>query len=336
MIEGNKPITVSTLLTLYSNGLSSNFDGKLIMLEGFFTDSNRKLYGKYYYDSVISLDKQHKITTQFTERIKSKLVSGHYYNFQGSLHRSPTLDNESRINVLFRVSKVLDHKEDVQIVSKHEYDIIRARFDREFPIIHDIILNKFELGKKPTLDIITGIQSTSEDDYSNQLLDKDYYNIRNHKCNLSSKVELIEFLSTYNFKDSDLLIILRGGGSGLEVFDDIELCRVAIELSVPFITGIGHEKDKTMLQRVSDKGFSTPTSVGAFLQKTVNSFKDRTRLLKEKEYEMERFKKQVENDRLLISSELHAQRRTLTILWVSLVLSIIVIVYFTYLFASIS
>ena len=57
------------------------------------------------------------------------------------------------------------------------------------------ILKKIELGKKPNLDVILGVQSTSGDDYSNQLLDKQYFNIRHHTCNLASPKEILEFLN---------------------------------------------------------------------------------------------------------------------------------------------
>ncbi len=187
---------------------------------------------------LIDKDKKQKITTQITESQKSKLTSGNYYQYQGFITKAQSLDNDSRLKVFFRVTKILKHEEKVQIVSKVEYDIIRARFDREFPIIQDILLKKIEREDKPVLDVITGIQSTSHDDYINQLQDKEYYIMSHHKCNMSSKNGIIEFLNSYNFADSDLLIILRGGGSGLEVFNEIELRKRAIELHIPFITGI--------------------------------------------------------------------------------------------------
>lgn len=312
-------ISVTTLQSLYTNSLSSTLDGKVIVLEGFYSDNNGKLYGKHYYDEILSKDKQNRITTQITPTIKSKLEIGSYYNFQGFISRGQALDNNSKLNVYFRVTKILEYKEEVQLVSKVEYDIIRARFDREFPIIQDILLNKIEIKQKPTLDIITGIQSTSKDDYSNQLYDEDYYNIRHHKCNLSSKNGILEFLDTYNFNNSDLLIILRGGGSGLEVFDDVELCKKVIGLPIPFITGIGHYEDKTLLERVSDMGIATPTAVGVFLQKVVNSHKERLKLVDK-----------VEDEKMLLINQINSQKKSLTIFLFVIIVLIIAVGFMTY------
>ncbi|MEN3324810.1 exodeoxyribonuclease VII large subunit [Mariniflexile soesokkakense] len=330
MQEKTNSILVSTLLSLYANSLSSTLDGQMVVLEGFYSDNYGKLYGRYFYDEILDKDKSHKITAQFTESLKTKLNSGSYYQFQGFIQKAQSIDNDSRLKVFFRVTKILKHEEKVQIVSKVEYDILRARFDRDFPIIQDILLNKIEREQKPIIDIITGVQSTSHEDYSNQLHDKEYYNIRHHKCNLSSKDAILEFLNSYNFADSDLLVIIRGGGSGLEVFNEIELCKRAIELPIPFVTGLGHDEDKTLLQRVSDKAFSTPTAVGVFLQKVVSSHKERLRLVSNKDLEMERFKKQVESEKLLLTSRIESQKKSYNLVLLIIAILIVIIVVITY------
>ncbi|MEC3905541.1 exodeoxyribonuclease VII large subunit [Tamlana sp. 2201CG12-4] len=334
MSETNGIITVSTLQTLYANSLSSILDGQIIVLESFYFDKQGKLYGKYYYDELVSKDKRNRITVQFSEDIKKQLVSGQYYKLQGFITKAQSLDNDSRLKVFFRATKVLKLEKEVQLVSKVEYDIIRARFDREFPIIQDILLEKIEKEDKPIIDIITGVQSTSKDDYSNQLLDKEYYIIRHHKCNLSSKDDILKFLNSYNFSDSDLLIILRGGGSGLEVFNEIELCKKAIELPIPFITGIGHDSDKTLLQRVSDKGLSTPTSVGVFLQKIVNIHKQRLKLLSSKNMEISKYKKEVENEKLLITNQLSSKKKTLLFVSILAAFLLLIVGYLIYLLVA--
>jgi exodeoxyribonuclease VII large subunit len=328
MTANNKTISVSTLLSLYANSLSSTLDGQLLVVEGFYSENNNKLYGQYYYDEVISKEKKHKITIQITTELKSKLVSGKYYNFQGYINRGQTLDNDSRLKVFFRVTKILEHIEDVQLISKVEYDIVQARFERDFPLISDILSNKIEQGKKPVLDVVTGVQSTSKDDYLGQLPDYHYYEIRHHKCNLSTKDELLGFISSNDFSDTDLIIILRGGGSGLEVFNEIDLCKKMIELPVPFITGIGHDADKTLLERVADRGFSTPTAVGGFLQNIVNNHKERIKVIKAKDDEITLIRKHSEEDKLLLSNQIKSQKRTINAVLIILILFIIIFVYF--------
>ena len=328
MPEANNKVTVTTLQTLYANSLSSTLDGKLLILEGFYFSKNGKLYGKYYYDEIVSKEKQHRITAQFTPSLKKQVEEGKYYQFEGFINKSQSVSNDSKLNVFFTVTKIIKHEEKVQLITKVEYDIIQARFERDFPLINDILLNKIEKGSVPNIDIITGIQSTSQDDYMSQLSDAEYYRINSHKCNLSSKKDIVEFLSLYDFSNTDLLIILRGGGSGLEVFNEINLCKKAIELPIPFITGIGHDSDKTLLEKVADRGFSTPTAVGAFLQGIVNKYKERVSLLKTKDEELKRLHKQTENEKLLLSNQITSQKKILNVALIVLFLFITLFIYF--------
>ncbi|SFZ90347.1 Exonuclease VII, large subunit [Flaviramulus basaltis] len=328
MSKTDNTITVSTLLNLYANSLSSSMDGNLIDVEGFFSDNNNKLYGQYYYDEILSKDKQHKITIQITNDLKTKLTNGKYYNFQGYISRGQSLDNNSRLKVYFKVTKILKYKEEVQLISKVEYDIVQARFERDFPLITDVLADKIQKGQKPILDVITGVQSTSKDDYLGQLPDFNFYEIRHHKCNLSTKDEILNFLNSSGFKDTDLLILLRGGGSGLEVFNEIELCKKAIELPVPFITGIGHDADKTLLQKVADKGFSTPTAVGSFLQGIVNTYNERIKVIKTKDDEISLYKKHLEEEKLNSSNKINTQKKTINVILILLFFFVLSFIYF--------
>jgi len=65
---------------------------------------------------------------------------------------------------------------------------------------------------------------------------------------------------------SDIIAIVRGGGSGLEVFDDVELANAVLDASVPVIAAIGHDKDNPLVKEIADKALSTPTAFGNYLR----------------------------------------------------------------------
>ena len=323
-MKNSHTYSISTLTSLYSQSLSSTLDAQLIKVEGFYFDNQGKIYGHCYYDEIKDKNKKNSITIQLTENVKSQLVSGRYYQFQGYVNKGQNLTSDSRLQVYFRVTKVLKHEADVQLISKIEYDIVRERFDRDFPIIQDVLLNKIEKGKNPILDVIIGVKSTSKEDYLNQLYNDEYYTIRHHMCNLSSQTDILRFIDSYDFKDTDLLIILRGGGTGLEIFNELELCEKIINIPAPFVTGIGHHEDITLLQRVSDRAFSTPTSVGVFLQKVVDSYKERRQLFEDKENELLMLKKQALLEKNILEDKIEKQRKTLKKVFGLIVLMIII------------
>ncbi len=65
----------------------------------------------------------------------------------------------------------------------------------------------------------------------------------------------------------DVVVIIRGGGatSDLSDFDSYPLAACVALMPLPVITGIGHERDETVLDHVAHTHLKTPTAVGAFL-----------------------------------------------------------------------
>ena len=72
----------------------------------------------------------------------------------------------------------------------------------------------------------------------------------------------------YNHADCfDVVVIIRGGGatSDLNSFDSYLLAANCAQFPLPIITGIGHERDDTILDMVAHTRMKTPTAVAEFL-----------------------------------------------------------------------
>lgn len=67
--------------------------------------------------------------------------------------------------------------------------------------------------------------------------------------------------------DFDAVVIIRGGGatSDLSGFDTLELAENVANFPLPIITGIGHERDESVLDMISCVRVKTPTAAAAFL-----------------------------------------------------------------------
>lgn len=65
----------------------------------------------------------------------------------------------------------------------------------------------------------------------------------------------------------DVVVIIRGGGStsDLNSFDSYLLATNCAQFPLPIITGIGHERDDTILDMVAHTRMKTPTAVAEFL-----------------------------------------------------------------------
>jgi len=65
----------------------------------------------------------------------------------------------------------------------------------------------------------------------------------------------------------DCVVIIRGGGARLDLaaFDSLPICEAIAKISLPVLTGIGHDVDETVLDMVAHRSLKTPTAVADFI-----------------------------------------------------------------------
>jgi exodeoxyribonuclease VII large subunit len=88
-----------------------------------------------------------------------------------------------------------------------------------------------------------------------------------------SKENIINGIRFFNENKTDVILISRGGGSfeDLNVFNDLKVAEEAYKSTVPIVTGIGHETDRTLTDYVADIYCHTPTAAA---ERIIRGFKD--------------------------------------------------------------
>ena len=73
--------------------------------------------------------------------------------------------------------------------------------------------------------------------------------------------------SDYSDNPFDCVVIIRGGGatSDMSGFDTLALAENVANFPLPIITGIGHDRDESILDMISHTRVKTPTAAAAFL-----------------------------------------------------------------------
>mgnify|MGYP000899773174 FL=1 len=70
----------------------------------------------------------------------------------------------------------------------------------------------------------------------------------------------------------DAVVIIRGGGAVNDMawLNDYDLARFICDLNIPVLTGIGHERDNTVLDEVANTRFDTPSKVAAGIEQVIS------------------------------------------------------------------
>ena len=72
----------------------------------------------------------------------------------------------------------------------------------------------------------------------------------------------------------DCVIIIRGGGAqvDLDCFDSYDVAAHVAQFPIPVVTGIGHERDETVIDLIAHTRMKTPTAVAEFLVGRLHTF----------------------------------------------------------------
>ena len=121
--------------------------------------------------------------------------------------------------------------------------------------------------------VISSATAAGYGDFCNQLADNPYgFQFRTQLFPAIMQGEgveqsIIAALERIYHKDIDCVVIIRGGGatSDMSGFDTLALAENVANFPLPIITGIGHDRDESILDMVSHTSVKTPTAAAAFL-----------------------------------------------------------------------
>jgi exodeoxyribonuclease VII large subunit len=84
-------------------------------------------------------------------------------------------------------------------------------------------------------------------------------------------VALDDVMTAHAERPFDALAIIRGGGTVTDLawLNDLEVARRLCECPIPVLTGIGHERDNTILDEIAHRRFDTPSKVALHITQTV-------------------------------------------------------------------
>lgn len=306
-----------------------------IYLRGRYTKKGEKYSekSKCYYHFLQGVSGQ-KIKIEIQEnRIKEfKGYEEDILTIQGCFRLS--YDNNGNAYSILRFIQIIDSEVDnsnlieeikiLKLISKNTESIQRKKINFERNMFEKINLNEqlkilFLLpisGYDSKSDILDNIDSR----YSNWIkYQVDDVNIQN-KQSILKKIDQIKKSSIKDYKIEsnlqeivkhenlnpdtlvencfDLIVIARGGGDDLSVFDDYEIVENLLKLKTPLVVAIGHHKDVTYTDVISARACSVPKDVAILINDLCENFEEKINLLEEKEIkddEIKNLKDQLKN-----------------------------------------
>ncbi len=131
------------------------------------------------------------------------------------------------------------------------------------------------------IGVITSIDSAARHDFVHELsasgigFHVDVIDARMQGRDTDATV--LSALRLFRHMKPDVVAIVRGGGSRSDLawFDSEPLARMIADMPIPIFTGIGHEIDDSVVDRVAHSSFKTPTAVAAAIVARVSKQRGR-------------------------------------------------------------
>ncbi len=150
--------------------------------------------------------------------------------------------------------------------------LIREKGNIGYKNVSQVLRNRLYADQKPRLVLIIGIQGIVDADVLVAVGEAaSYYELIFKRLSLTDPIQLASALQNVN---GDVIAVVRGGGSGLEVFDEPDILEAALKLKVPFIVALGHVQDIPLLEQIADQVLTTPTALGTYLKNLVEEVEE--------------------------------------------------------------
>lgn len=262
-----------------------------------FNNMAKNFYGQFF-DELEDINKN-KITLIVNEDMRKNLQDGEFYEIKGKLTTHP-----DTYSMKVKLYTRLELEEAFLIANKKDFPKLKVALDRKKSLLElkseknkqteNWLYQKLEKDEKVNFLVITSLKGhngTTETDILNDIYetegDKDklkkYFGFSSTRDENILRVTFLDHNIILEIKKKieeskkqghiyDYLVFIKGGGSKMKLFDNLDFCNEVVNLNIPFITAVGHSDDNIrLLCDLADINYKVPLQFGSKLIGKINS-----------------------------------------------------------------
>ncbi len=264
--EPEPAYTPAAVVHLFNNAIAVPQTRRLILARGLYVPGRGVAYAGLFYDSLRDDSSDASLTLVVPALLRPRLRPGSLITFRGFIARK-VVPTGGRIELHLHLSEVLEEEaakfseEDVRALGLQQQKAALGYAD-----VAAALRARLLRGEVPRLAVIVGRTAIIDQDIRHQIgAAESAYDLIFHRTALTQEAAILHALEECAAAGVDAVVISRGGGEGVEMFNSCALAEACLALSAPLLTAIGHKDDVTLVQRIADRAFITPTAFGQFL-----------------------------------------------------------------------
>jgi exodeoxyribonuclease VII large subunit len=279
----NEVLTLFELNSLVRELIEIHFDESYWVV-GELSDVSTPAYGGHFYGELVQKD---ELSDRIVARARITCWARTYsiLRLRFQKESGETLRKGLQVKLLVKVNFHEQYSYSLNILDIDSTftlgDLARRRREILMQLEQDGILHDNQDLPLPRLlrriAVISSATAAGYGDFCNQLEQNDYgfhFDVQLFPAVMQGQQvpesiisALGEILTASSGNPFDLVVIIRGGGasSDLSDFDSYQLAACIAQYPLPVLTGIGHERDETVLDYVAHTRVKTPTAAAAFI-----------------------------------------------------------------------
>ena len=263
----------SEIISIFRNLLSAqNLNAKIVSLNGvYIKNQSNQLYNNCAYDTLRDENTEEEISLLMPRNLRDELKSGNVVTVFGTVDRKMT--NKGFIQIILKVTRLNVIKE--QALSEKEMKQIEFRnlkSQKGFKNVDSLLEDKLFRDQKPIVALLYADSSITNADFKKGVeAASTHITFKESRVSFSNAKDLSCKLKELDALNYDVIAIVRGGGSGIEKLDEIEVVEALTNLKTAWIYGVGHEKENLFIRNIADKVIPIPFALGTYFRDTVNS-----------------------------------------------------------------
>lgn len=274
MSENNLPAvqyyTPVELVGIYRSFLERGKSNGVVWLRGIYIQKpNQNSQWAAFYDELRDVDSNVTVTLKINRQDRSRLKSNSLVHIGGIIELNPFQNGTIQIVVNVTRSEIVkDQFVTEQDLKRSEIRIAKTK--RGFKNVDAVLEDKLFKDERPKVALVFATTSITMADFNagvNAAAVK--IDFKEERQSFGNAATLSSFLQALDSQQYDVIALIRGGGSGIESLDEIDVLQAVASMSTPIICAIGHVGEELFMKSIADKVAPTPNGLGQYFSEMV-------------------------------------------------------------------
>lgn len=259
------------LVGIYRSFLERGRSNGVIWLRGIYVPKQQGQGWSSCYDELKDVNTNVTVTIKLNQQDRQKLKPRSLIHVGGLIELNPFTNGTIQILVnVTRIEIVKDQFVTEQDTKRSEIRIAKSK--KGFKNVDAILEDKLFRDERPKVALVFATTSITMADFNagvNAAAVKiDFTEQRQSFANAKT---LSTYLKSIDSSGFDVIALVRGGGSGIESLDEIDVLETISTMDTPVICAIGHVGEELFLKSIADKVAPTPNGLGQYFSEMVES-----------------------------------------------------------------